>query len=78
MFSFQNKELDEKDIHVLGILLCVYEKAWLHIAFTDGSLTTLKFDRVLCDVPCSGDGTLRKNPDIWLKWNTANGNNLHG
>ncbi len=26
----------------------------------------LKFDRVLTDVPCSGFGTLRKNPD--LKW----------
>ncbi|PSN39124.1 tRNA (cytosine(34)-C(5))-methyltransferase [Blattella germanica] len=43
-----------------------------------GSSSMLKFDRVLCDVPCSGDGTLRKNPDIWLKWNAANGNNLHG
>jgi 16S rRNA (cytosine967-C5)-methyltransferase len=27
---------------------------------------TLAFDRVLADVPCSGFGTLRKNPD--LKW----------
>lgn len=28
----------------------------------------LEFDRVLCDVPCSGDGTLRKAPDMWKKW----------
>jgi 16S rRNA (cytosine967-C5)-methyltransferase len=30
------------------------------------SLEGMKFDRVLADVPCSGFGTLRKNPD--LKW----------
>jgi 16S rRNA C967 or C1407 C5-methylase (RsmB/RsmF family) len=35
------------------------------------------FDRVLCDVPCSGDGTLRKNPAIWSKWNTSMGVTLH-
>lgn len=38
----------------------------------------MKFDRILCDVPCSGDGTLRKNLDVWMKWNTANGASLHG
>ena len=35
------------------------------------------WDRILCDVPCSGDGTLRKCPDIWRKWNQSNGNGLH-
>ncbi|KAF0294944.1 tRNA (cytosine(34)-C(5))-methyltransferase [Amphibalanus amphitrite] len=42
----------------------------------DGS--RLLFDRILCDVPCSGDGTMRKNADVWPKWNPANGSNLHG
>ncbi|GBG47023.1 hypothetical protein CBR_g80544, partial [Chara braunii] len=31
-------------------------------------LQELRFDRILCDVPCSGDGTLRKAPDLWRKW----------
>uniref|UniRef100_A0A2P2JR22 Uncharacterized protein MANES_12G131000 n=1 Tax=Rhizophora mucronata TaxID=61149 RepID=A0A2P2JR22_RHIMU len=40
-------------------------------------LSQLLFDRVLCDVPCSGDGTLRKAPDLWRKWNSGMGNGLH-
>ncbi|KAI7952428.1 hypothetical protein MJO29_008059 [Puccinia striiformis f. sp. tritici] len=38
----------------------------------------LLFDRILCDVPCSGDGTLRKNGGIWRDWTPANGVGLHG
>lgn len=32
----------------------------------------LKFDRVLADVPCSGDGTCRKNVNVWKDWNPGN------
>lgn len=37
----------------------------------------LKFDRILCDVPCSGDGTMRKNVNVWKDWNTGSGLGLH-
>ena len=38
----------------------------------------VRFDRILCDVPCSGDGTIRKNVGIWKYWNPMDGNGLHG
>jgi len=34
----------------------------------DGSPTVREFDRILCDVPCAGDGTLRKSKVIWKGW----------
>ncbi|KJR87139.1 multisite-specific tRNA:(cytosine-C5)-methyltransferase [Sporothrix schenckii 1099-18] len=37
----------------------------------------LKFDRILADVPCSGDGTLRKNVNMWKEWNPGNALGLH-
>lgn len=42
---------------------------------SDGALERgryLKFDRILADVPCSGDGTSRKNVNIWKDWNPGN------
>ncbi|KAG7349303.1 RNA methylase [Nitzschia inconspicua] len=38
----------------------------------------LKFNRILADVPCSGDGTLRKlSSKEWAKWNVLNHLQLH-
>jgi multisite-specific tRNA:(cytosine-C5)-methyltransferase len=37
----------------------------------------LKFDRILADVPCSGDGTCRKNPNLWQDWNPGNALGLY-
>nr|XP_014431094.1 tRNA (cytosine(34)-C(5))-methyltransferase [Pelodiscus sinensis] len=43
-----------------------------------GRKEALFYDRILCDVPCSGDGTMRKNIDVWKKWTTQNSLQLHG
>ncbi|KAH0484042.1 MAG: uncharacterized protein KVP18_004469 [Porospora cf. gigantea A] len=37
----------------------------------------LGFDCIQADVLCSGDGTMRKNADIWKKWSPESGNSLH-
>uniref|UniRef100_A0A8C7FNA9 tRNA (cytosine(34)-C(5))-methyltransferase n=1 Tax=Oncorhynchus kisutch TaxID=8019 RepID=A0A8C7FNA9_ONCKI len=50
----------------------------LQIDTEDGQKGTLFYDRILCDVPCSGDGTMRKNIDVWKKWTTSNSLHLHG
>uniref|UniRef100_A0A7N6ATK1 tRNA (cytosine(34)-C(5))-methyltransferase n=1 Tax=Anabas testudineus TaxID=64144 RepID=A0A7N6ATK1_ANATE len=45
---------------------------------SEGKKDILFYDRILCDVPCSGDGTMRKNIDVWKKWTTSNSLHLHG
>uniref|UniRef100_A0A0K0G3P2 tRNA (cytosine(34)-C(5))-methyltransferase n=1 Tax=Strongyloides venezuelensis TaxID=75913 RepID=A0A0K0G3P2_STRVS len=37
----------------------------------------LYFDRILCDVICSGDGTFRKNLGMWKDWSPLKAISLH-
>lgn len=43
----------------------------------NGATDFLKFDRILCDVPCSGDATMRKNVNVWKDFTFGNGLGLH-
>lgn len=49
----------------------------LRILGEDGKDEILKFDRILADVPCSGDGTIRKNETIWQGWTNKSAMGLH-
>jgi hypothetical protein len=46
-------------------------------AEADKADRSLRFDRILCDVPCSGDGTLRKAPDLWRRWTDGLAMGIH-
>ena len=39
--------------------------------------TEKPFDRIICDVPCSGDGTLRKDIKVYKTWHPSYGMALH-
>lgn len=49
----------------------------IELPSTGGKKQYLKYDRILADVPCSGDGTARKNPNVWQKWTPKDGLGLH-
>uniref|UniRef100_A0A7E4VQ14 tRNA (cytosine(34)-C(5))-methyltransferase n=1 Tax=Panagrellus redivivus TaxID=6233 RepID=A0A7E4VQ14_PANRE len=46
-------------------------------SMVDKALNPILFDRVLCDVICTGDGTFRKNLELWKDWTPQKGMALH-
>jgi len=66
-----------KKLHTPGVALTVCDgKKLPDLREADGE--RWRFDRVLVDVPCSGDGTLRKHPLGWREWWVGDGMKLHG
>lgn len=81
MLVHQMKRLSSPNIIVTNHDATVYPSIKLPtVQSSDGNPHQnryLKFDRILADVPCSGDGTCRKNLEIWKNWNPANALGLH-
>lgn len=53
----------------------------LYSRSSDGEVSRLEasnaFDRIICDVPCTGDGTIRKNRNLWRQWTPGGALTLH-
>lgn len=75
------KHMDRRFAHAgdtkLVITCCGGEKFAQALASVDPSNTCERFDRVICDVPCSGDGTLRKMPYLWRRWRPSRAVDLY-
>jgi hypothetical protein len=50
-----------RQLYFLKFSICCVSVPKKHLSF-------FLFARIVCDVPCSGDGTLRKNPNVWDNW----------
>eukprot|EP00971_Amphidinium_carterae_P184594 3664927-Amphidinium_carterae.1 len=61
------------------VTTCYDARAHPGACFTAQSMKSVGsgFDRVLCDVPCSGDGTLRKARSHWPRWTSRDGLAFH-
>lgn len=74
----QLKRLSSPNIIVTNHDATIYPSLRLPpLPSSSGSVRYLKFDRILADVPCSGDGTLRKNVTMWKDWTPASALGLH-
>lgn len=76
MLIHQMKRLNSPNLIVTNHDATMFPSIKLPSVRASGSPTPparyLKFDRILSDVPCSGDGTCRKNANIWKDWTPGN------
>jgi len=77
MLIHQMKRLNSPNLIVTNHDATMFPSIKLPSESEKGPNRYLKFDRILADVPCSGDGTTRKNPNIWKDWTPGNGLGLH-
>lgn len=75
MLIHQTKRLNSPNLVVTN-----HDATWfpsLRVGEGVDGVEYLKFDRVLADVPCTGDGTARKNYGVWRDWTPGGAFNLH-
>lgn len=75
MLIHQTKRLNSPNLIVTN-----HDATWFPSLLTSGpeeDKEYLKFDRILADVPCTGDGTARKNYGVWRDWSPGGAFNLH-
>lgn len=72
MLVHQVKRLNSPNFMVVNHDAQLFPKIKLN-----GASEFVKFDRILCDVPCSGDGTMRKNVNVWKDFTVGNALGLH-
>lgn len=61
-----------------ALMVCNHDGSFFPNLYLDkDTKDPLEFDRILADVPCTGDGTTRKNIDIWKTWSPRAGLGLH-
>ncbi|ORY43363.1 S-adenosyl-L-methionine-dependent methyltransferase [Rhizoclosmatium globosum] len=77
MLVKQSKRLQSPTLVVTNHEAQFFPYIYFHKRGGDEKDRVLQFDRILCDVPCSGDGTIRKNRAIWKNWNQTVGNTLN-
>lgn len=72
-----SNDVNRKRAEILKSHINNYNKFNILITNNDArNYPRLCFDKILCDVPCSGDGTMRKNYTIRKSWKMGNMFNL--